>query len=140
MADRTLRQLVERQKELLAEAVKTRANRDRRNFIGPSPTASTTQGAPRKPNLSDFSGAITSYEKARDIRKRLREKNPGDWENLRRFAGDLSALSTIRWWVSDTTGSLEDSQGALTAYEALLKQQPDSLELQLAAFGGAIRS
>ncbi|MDP9100058.1 MAG: serine/threonine protein kinase, partial [Verrucomicrobiota bacterium] len=62
------------------------------------------QGNPRKPNLSDYSGAIASYEKARDIRKRLREKNPGDLENVRRFAGSLNALSAIRWWISDTTG------------------------------------
>ena len=34
------------------------------------------QGAPRKANLNDFSGAIASYEKARDIRKRLLEKHP----------------------------------------------------------------
>ena len=91
------------------------------------------QGAPRKANLNDFSGAIASYEKARDIRKRLLEKHPGDLENLGRFAADLSALSSIRLWTSDTSGSIEDSQAALAAYEKLLKEQPGSRELQLAA-------
>ena len=56
-----------------------------------------------------------------------------DLEDLGRFAADLSALSSIRLWTSDTSGSLEDSQAALTAYEKLLKEQPGSHELQLAA-------
>lgn len=91
------------------------------------------QGAPRKPNLNDFSGAIASYEKARDIRKRLLEKYPYDMDNVGRFAADLSALSSIRLWISDTSGSLQDSQAALAAYEKLLKEKPGSQELQLAA-------
>jgi serine/threonine protein kinase len=91
------------------------------------------QGAPRKPNLNDFSGAIPSYEKARDIRARLLDRNPGDPENLRRFAADLSALSSIRRWTSDTSGSLGDSQAALAAYEKLLSAEPDSFDLKLAA-------
>jgi non-specific serine/threonine protein kinase/serine/threonine-protein kinase len=91
------------------------------------------QGAPRKPNLSDYAGAIASYDKARAIRKHLREKYPNDLDNLRRLAGDLSALSSIRWWTSDMSGSLEDSQTALAAYATLLTQQPDSIDLQLAA-------
>ena len=91
------------------------------------------QGAPRKPNLSDYAGAIASYEKARDIRKRLQEKNPFELENLRRLARDLSALSSIRWWTSDTGGSLEDSRTARAAYATLLARQPGSIDLQLAA-------
>ncbi len=91
------------------------------------------QGAPHKPNLNDFSGAIASYEKARDIRKRLLEKHPDDLEDLARFAADLRALSSIRLWTSNTSGSIEDSQAALAAYEKLLKEQPGSRELQLAA-------
>ncbi len=91
------------------------------------------QGAPRKPNLNDFSGAIASYEKARDIRKRLLENHPDDQEDLERFAADLRALSSIRLWTSNTSGSIEDSQAALAAYEKLLKEQPGSRELQLAA-------
>ena len=34
------------------------------------------QGAPRNANLSDYAGAIASYEKARDIRRRLLQKRP----------------------------------------------------------------
>jgi eukaryotic-like serine/threonine-protein kinase len=90
------------------------------------------QGAPRKPNLNDFPGAIASYEKARDIRERLLEKY-SDLENLRLFAANLSALSAIREWTADTSGSLTDSQAALVAYETLLKAEPDSFELQMAA-------
>ena len=35
------------------------------------------QGAPRKPNLNDFPGAIASYEKARRIREQLRDARAG---------------------------------------------------------------
>jgi non-specific serine/threonine protein kinase/serine/threonine-protein kinase len=91
------------------------------------------QGAPRKPNLSDFSGAIASYEKARDIRRGLLKREPHDLGHLRRLASNLSALSFIRWWASDTKGSLEDSQRALEAYDKLLRAQPASLDLRLGA-------
>jgi serine/threonine protein kinase len=90
------------------------------------------QGAPRKPNLNDFPGAIASYEKAREIRERLLEKY-SDLENLRLFAANLSALSAIREWTADNSGSLADCQAALVAYETLLKTEPDSFELQMAA-------
>ena len=91
------------------------------------------QGTPRKANLNDFSGAIASYEKARDIRKHLLKTDQDDLEDLGRLAADLSALSSIRLWTNDTSGSLGDSQAALAAYDKLLKEQPNSRELQLAA-------
>ncbi len=91
------------------------------------------QGAPRKANLNDFSGAIASYEKAREIRRRLLQKSPNDLENLRLLAANLSAVSFIRWWTSDASGSLEDSQRALEDYQKLLKAQPNSAELRLAS-------
>jgi len=93
------------------------------------------QGAPRKPNLNDFPGAVTSYEKARRIREHLLSKNPDDVENLRRFAANLSALSVIRRTVSDVSGSLGNSQKALEVYDKLLSAaaSPAPLDLRLAA-------
>ena len=97
------------------------------------------QGAPRNANLSDYAGAIASYEKARDIRRRLLQKTPNDLKNLREFAANLSAASAIRWWSSDTSGSLEDSQQALETYERLLEAEPESMELRLGAAEAQIR-
>jgi len=37
------------------------------------------QGAPRRPNLGDFSGAIVSYEKAQNLHTRPLAKNPDDF-------------------------------------------------------------
>ncbi|HEU4594019.1 MAG TPA: protein kinase [Pyrinomonadaceae bacterium] len=91
------------------------------------------QGAPRRANLGDFSGAIASYEKARDVRRRLLEKSPGDFEQRRRLAAVLAALGYVRWWTSDVSGSLADSARALEIYERLDAERPGSSELRVAA-------
>lgn len=90
------------------------------------------QGAPRKPNLSDFSGALASYEKALAIRKKLFEKNPADSGNRQGMAANYASLSNIRYWTNDFAGSLRDSESALYLYENLVKEEPDSLLLLLA--------
>ena len=90
------------------------------------------QGSPRKPNLSDFSGAIESYEKARAIRRLLLEKNPADAENRRLLAANYKELVNIRWWISDFSGSLKDSAAALDIYGKLIAEQPGSIALRLA--------
>ena len=91
------------------------------------------QGAPRRPNLSDFSGAIASYEKAQKIHEQLLARDPNDFERRRRLAANLSALSYTRWWLSDVSAALADSAKALELYDALVAERPDSLELRLAA-------
>ncbi|MET0645533.1 MAG: protein kinase [Pyrinomonadaceae bacterium] len=91
------------------------------------------QGAPRRANLGDFSGAIASYEKARDVRQRLLERSPADFEQRRRLAAVLAALGYVRWWTSDVSGSLADSARALEIYERLVAERPGSGELRVAA-------
>jgi tetratricopeptide (TPR) repeat protein len=90
------------------------------------------QGAPRKPNLSDFSGALVSYAKANRIRQRLLEKHPNDFALRQRLAANFAAASFIREWTSDVTGSLEDSKKSLAIYDKLIGERPDSIELQIA--------
>jgi tetratricopeptide (TPR) repeat protein len=90
------------------------------------------QGAPRKPNLGDFSGALISYEKANKIRQRLLGKNPNDFERRQRLAANFAASSFIREWTSEITGALEDSKKALVIYEKLVEERPESVEVALA--------
>jgi serine/threonine protein kinase len=90
------------------------------------------QGAPRKPNLSDFSGALVSYGKANRIRRRLLEGNPNDFDQQQRLAANLAASSYIREWTSEVTGALEDSKKALDIYEKLVVERPESVEVALA--------
>jgi serine/threonine protein kinase len=90
------------------------------------------QGAPRKPNLSDFNGAIASYEKAQVIRRRRLEKNPADPEARRRLAANLHELSSIRFWTGDIAGSLRDGDISIKLYETLVAEQPAAIELKLA--------
>ncbi|MDQ4120797.1 MAG: serine/threonine-protein kinase [Acidobacteriota bacterium] len=96
------------------------------------------QGAPGKPNLSDFSGALSSLEKARAIRLSLLEKNPNDLTNQKRLAENFSAASYVRWWTSDISGSIKDSEKALELYEKLIAAEPNSLDLRLAAIEARI--
>jgi len=88
------------------------------------------QGAPGKPNLSDFSGAIASLEKAQTIRLSLFEENPNDAENQKALAANFSASSYNRWWMSDISGSIRDSEKALELYEKLIAAEPHSAELR----------
>ncbi len=91
------------------------------------------QGAPRKPNLSDFQGAIASYEKARKIRRGMLERSPADFEYRKSLAANLSALATIRQWMSNVGPPLEDYAEAIAIYDRLLAERPESVELRLAA-------
>jgi eukaryotic-like serine/threonine-protein kinase len=90
------------------------------------------QGTPRKPNLSDFSGAIVSYEKAQAIRHRLLKKNPDDAEKRRLLAANHSELMNIRFWMDDLPGAVRESEAAQKLYEKLVAEQPGSVELRLA--------
>jgi non-specific serine/threonine protein kinase/serine/threonine-protein kinase len=90
------------------------------------------QGTPRKPNLSDFSGAIVSYEKAQAIRHHLLEKNLDDVEKRRLLAANHNELSNIRFWMDDLPGALRESEAAQKLYEKLVAEQPGSVELRLA--------
>lgn len=90
------------------------------------------QGTPRRPNLSDYSGAIVSYEKAQAIRRRLLEKNPDDAEKRRLLATNHKELMNIRFWMADLPGALRESEAAQKLYETLVSERPESIELRLA--------
>ncbi len=91
------------------------------------------QGAPRRANLSDFTGAIASFEKAQQIRRKLLEKNANDFENQKSLAKNVAATSYIRWWTGDIGGSLPEAQNALETYEKLLASSESKTDLRLAA-------
>ncbi|MEO6393515.1 MAG: protein kinase [Pyrinomonadaceae bacterium] len=84
------------------------------------------QGNPNKPNLSDFAGAILSYEKANAIRRRL----PVTPENRRLLAENFRQLSAVRFIQNDNGASLQDSSAALKIYEGLLAESPGATEMQ----------
>ncbi len=90
------------------------------------------QGAPRKPNLSDYPGAIVSYEKAQAIRRRLLENNSDDAEKRRLLAANHQELMNIRFWMADLPGAFRESEAAQKLYETLAAEHPGSIELRLA--------
>lgn len=73
------------------------------------------QGNPNKPNLSDFSGAVSSYQKANQIRRELFETT----EDQILLANNFLRLSEIRFVQNDTKGAIGDSEAALEIYESL---------------------
>jgi non-specific serine/threonine protein kinase/serine/threonine-protein kinase len=90
------------------------------------------QGDSRKPSLSDFRGAIASLEKAQAIRRGLLEKNPNDAENRRLLADNLRLLSSRRLYLNDIEDGFRDVREAVSIYEKLVAEKPDSLELHRA--------
>jgi non-specific serine/threonine protein kinase/serine/threonine-protein kinase len=90
------------------------------------------QGDSRRPSLGDLRGAITSLEKAQQIRRRLLEINPNGAENRRLLADNLRLLALRKMTQSDAEGGFKDSREALRIYENLVAEQPGSLELRKA--------
>ena len=90
------------------------------------------QGAPRRPNLGDFKGALMSYEKAQTVRRRLLERDPDNPEMRRLLAANHAGLSDIRFWASDIAGALAESEAAQRLYEKLVAEQPASVALRTA--------
>ena len=90
------------------------------------------QGQSNKPNLGDFRGARSSYEKAQVIRRRILEKSPNDAENRRLLAENLRRVSIIVWDSYDFQTSNKYNAEAIEIYKKLIAENLDSLELQTA--------
>jgi non-specific serine/threonine protein kinase/serine/threonine-protein kinase len=91
------------------------------------------QGNIDRPNLSDYAGAIQSFEKARELRRTLADSN----ENLAAFARNLQTSAAIRNRQNDTAGSLADIAQAQDIFAKLVERNPNDVDLQLAAVDAA---
>lgn len=80
------------------------------------------QGNPRKPNLSDFAGAIESYLKAKSIIETL----PATFDNRLRLAKCHRELATIRFAQSEIASSISDSESALQLFAELYAEAPSN--------------
>ncbi len=83
------------------------------------------QGNPRKPNLSDFAGAIDSYLKAKSIIESL----PVTFENRLRLAKCHRELATIRFAQSEIAASIADSERSLQLFAELQAEAPTDLAI-----------
>lgn len=92
------------------------------------------QGDLDKPNLSDFSGAVSSFEKAKSIRNSL----PAEFDNMFGLAQNLRVTSRIRNRQNDIKGSLLDAEAAKSIFTNLVLQKPDSFDLRMAAIEAEI--
>lgn len=91
------------------------------------------QGNIDKPNLSDFVGAVSSFEKAQAIRQSL----PAEADNRLRLAQNLKVVGSIRNRQNDVKGSIRDLEQAEIIFSALVSQAPDSFDLRIASIEAA---
>ena len=92
------------------------------------------QGNIDKPNLSDFAGAISSFEKARAIRQAL----PADSENEFRLAKSYRITSSIRNRQNDVKGALNDAEMAKSVFSDLISRSADSLDYRVSSIEAEI--
>lgn len=85
------------------------------------------QGNPNRPNLNNYSGAIESYVKALNIRRRLPETR----ENQRAVAKNFQNSSLIRNRQNDISGSIADAESGIAIYNKLIAESPADTELRL---------
>ncbi len=78
------------------------------------------QGNPARPNLSDFAGAIESYQKSKQILERL----PATIDNRLKLAATYHQLSKTRFVQSEIQASFADAETALEIYHSLLETSP----------------
>ncbi|HEY9405335.1 MAG TPA: serine/threonine-protein kinase [Pyrinomonadaceae bacterium] len=86
------------------------------------------QGNPGKPNLGDFTGAISSYERANQIRRAL----PATKESRVLLAENFRGLANVRYLQNDIKGALRDYAAAAEVHANLLTAEPHSDELRMA--------
>ncbi|MFZ1700294.1 MAG: protein kinase [Pyrinomonadaceae bacterium] len=87
------------------------------------------QGNIDRPNLSDFAGAIQSFEKAKTIRMLL----PLNATDQFLLAQNLRITSSIRNRQNDIKGSLADAEQARSLFDGLLSANFDSPQFRLAS-------
>lgn len=91
------------------------------------------QGNPTNPSRLALKDALTSYEKANEMRRNLLAANPRDFEQRRLLANNHRTLGDIYWQTQEPTQSQKNTETALNLYAELLAEQPNSIELHLAA-------
>ena len=90
------------------------------------------QGNPTNPNLGDLAGAIASYEKAQKMRLKLLENDPNDFEQRRLLAANHQSLGNLHWQANELEKSAKQTETALSLYQKLAAEKPDSPDLRLA--------
>jgi len=87
------------------------------------------QGNLDRPNLNDFTGAISSFEKARLIRTEI----TGDTENQFRLAENYRVASSIRNRQNDVKGAIADAEKAKVLFADLVRNNAETSAYQIAA-------
>ena len=92
------------------------------------------QGNPRKPNLSDFAGAIESYTKSIELIRQL----PASPANDRREAESRRELASILFTQGETKRSIEESQTSIAILERLIAASPSDNQLMMSRVAAEI--
>jgi eukaryotic-like serine/threonine-protein kinase len=87
------------------------------------------QGRPGFPNIGDTPGAIGSYEKALEIRKKLAARQPSDLALKGELATSFERMGDTLRMVGKSDSALDDYRQALTIRESLLEKNPTDTTL-----------
>lgn len=85
------------------------------------------QGNPGRPNIGDFAGAISSYEKAIEIYRTAAESSIGK----ERLADAMIRLAKTKFAQTHIDESISDLESATTMLNAIAAERPDDVPLQL---------
>ena len=88
------------------------------------------QGNPSTSNLGDIPGALSSYLKARELRRSLVRADPRDARARHDLAANCEEIGSVLWWSNQTDGALASYGEALQLRRALLAEQPGSVEFR----------
>ena len=88
------------------------------------------QGNPSTSNLGDIHGALSSYLKARELRRSLVRADPHDARARHDLAANDEEIGSVLWWSNQTDGALASYGEALQLRRALLAEQPASVEFR----------
>ncbi len=88
------------------------------------------QGGLRSSNVGDARGALASYERALEIRKRLAEVRPDDTAVQRLLADSHMRVGDMRKELGDARGALDAYEEALALHRALVREAPGDLHVR----------
>ena len=101
-----------------------------REIAGAYHKVGDVQGNPFGPNIGDIKGAISSYQKALDIRLRVQKDSPDDVKLLSGIADDYQMLGTLESFGGDYAKATPLLDRSLEMREKVLEADPNNFEFR----------
>ena len=97
------------------------------------------QGNPDTPNLGDLPGALASYTKALDLRRRLVARAPGDLETRRALGISHEHIGNIQMYMGESGAGVASFRSALDELRAVAGEAAPALRTEVLRDVGALQ-